>query len=149
MTFMTPVLSSRALNRSLLSRQYLLHRAQLSVEDALEHLVGMQAQAPNPPYIGLWTRLDGFRHEDLSRLLLNRRAVRIGLMRGTIHLVTAGDCLWLRPLMQPVLNRLLRNTFASRLEGLPLDDLATALPRIRRLKLISADSSRITRPFKT
>ncbi len=60
----------------------------------------LQAQAPHPPYVGLWTRLDGFHPDELSRLITERRAVRIALMRGTIHLVTARDCLAMRPMLQ-------------------------------------------------
>src|SRR6266850_7352710 len=96
------VLSLRTLNRALLERQMLLRRRKLGSLDALEHLVGMQAQVPNTPYIGLWTRLEGFQPADLAQLITDRRAVRIALMRSTIHLVSARDCLRLRPLLQPV-----------------------------------------------
>jgi hypothetical protein len=99
------VLSPRELNRATLERQMLLRRRELPALDAIEHLVGMQAQAPSPPYVGLWTRLEGFRPDELGRLITERRAVRIALMRNTVHLVSAQDCLALRPLMQPVLNR--------------------------------------------
>jgi hypothetical protein len=60
----------------------------------------MQAQAPNLPYVGLWSRLQGFRSEELSRLVETRRAVRMSLMRNTIHLVTTEDALLLKPLLQ-------------------------------------------------
>ena len=71
--------------------------------DAIEHLVAMQRQAPQAPYVGLWTRLDGFRPEELSRLISTRRVVRAPLMRATSHLVTATDFLRVRPVVQPVL----------------------------------------------
>jgi hypothetical protein len=93
------VLDRRSLNRSLLERQLLLRRHKVSAFEAVEHLVGLQAQAPDPPYVGLWTRLAGFRPGELSRMILERRAVRVALMRNTVHLVTAEDCLKLRPMV--------------------------------------------------
>jgi Winged helix DNA-binding domain len=98
------VLSLRALNRATLERQLLLCRSDLPVLDAVEHLVGLQAQEPPDPYTALWSRLDGFRPESLAGLLEERRVVRIPLMRSTIHLVSADDCLAIRPLVQPVLD---------------------------------------------
>ena len=99
------VLSGRALSRATLERQLLLRRAPMSTPDAVEHLVGMQAQIPTNPYLGLWSRLDAFAPEDLSELLEHRQLVRTVVMRGTLHLLTADDCLGLRPVMQPVLDR--------------------------------------------
>lgn len=121
-------LTIRELNRATLARQMLLCRSDSSVLGTIEHLVGMQAQAPNPPYVGLWTRLEDFQPEELSRLILDRRAVRIAVMRNTVHLVSASDCLALRPLVQPILDRGLYSTRANRaaLEGLDVEALAAA-----------------------
>jgi len=142
------VLSRQALNRALLGRQLLLTRAPAVAADprppdansparqaearaeqvitTIEHLAGLQAQAPFPPYYGLWSRLADFRPSDLAGLLLDRRVVRIALMRGTIHLVSARDCLMLRPLLQPVLDRALSATYGPQLAGVSLSELATA-----------------------
>jgi Winged helix DNA-binding domain len=88
--------------------------------EAVEHLVGLQAQVPLNPYTALWSRLARFRPEVLSTLLEERRVVRIALMRSTIHLVSADDALWLRPLVQPVLDAELAR---HREYGPPLRDL--------------------------
>ncbi|MDH6114731.1 hypothetical protein P3T36_001083 [Kitasatospora sp. MAP12-15] len=112
------VLDGRALNRALLARQHLLEPADTTPEALVEYLVGLQAQAVDPPYFGLWSRLRTFRPEQLSELLEQRRVVRIGLQRGTIHLVTAEDALTLRPLLQPVLDQALRGAYGKRLTGL-------------------------------
>ena len=93
-------------------------------EALIEHLVGMQAQSPLPPYFGLWTRLHDFLPDDLSRLLLHRRVVRIALMRSTIHLVTANDCLALRPIVQPVIDRALKGGYGQRLAKVDKGELA-------------------------
>ena len=124
----TAVLSTRALNRALLARQLLLQRSTLTPTKAIEHLVGLQAQAPNPPYYALWSRVEGFTPDHLSTLLLKRRVVRIALMRSTVHLVTARDVLTLRPLMQPVQDVFLhsRSPYGRALAGLDFDHLTTA-----------------------
>ena len=102
---MADTLSRRALNRATLARQHLLERVAMPAEAMVEHLVGMQAQVPRNPYLALWSRLADFRAEELEALVAGRRAVRMGLMRSTLHLVTAADGLQLRPVMQPVLDR--------------------------------------------
>ena len=99
------MLSQRALGRALLARQLLLDRSPMPAVAAIEHLVGLQGQAPLAPYIGLWSRLRDFEPAELSEAILDRRAVRTSLMRATIHLVSADDALTLRPLIQPVLER--------------------------------------------
>jgi hypothetical protein len=119
------VLGRRALNRALLERQMLLRRSTRSIPAALELLVGLQAQAPNPPYIGLWTRLRHFTPDQLAQLLTDRQVVRIALMRGTIHLVAARDCLALRTLLQPVLDRAIHanGSLISELRGVNVGTL--------------------------
>ena len=120
------VLSPRALNRALLDRQMLLRRAAMGVDEALERLVGMQAQAPNPPYLGLWSRVEGFRPEDLAQRIRDRRAVRMALMRSTIFLVTARDALRLRPVLDAELERWSLSVHGKGIAGVDLRALAAA-----------------------
>jgi len=120
------VLSARALNRALLSRQLLLDRAAMPAIAAIEKLAGMQSQAPLPPYIGLWARLADFRHEELAELITQRSVVRLSMMRSTIHLVSAQDALAFRPLLQPVMDRALKGAYGKRLEGLDVMAIVAA-----------------------
>ena len=119
------MLTTRQLNRALLARQLLLERSTMSATQAIEHLVGLQAQAPNPPYFALYARLAKFAPNDLGELLTNRKVVRIALMRSTIHLVTARDCLALRPLLQSVQERNLNSGVARRghLAGIEMEQV--------------------------
>ena len=120
-----PVLGQRALNRALLARQHLLERVQATAAGTIEHLVGMQAQAPNAPYVGLWTRLSAFTPVQLGSLVTDRSAVRAPLMRDTLHLVTARDFVALRPIFAPLLARRFRaSPFFRNLAGLDLDEVA-------------------------
>ncbi|HCT77363.1 MAG TPA: hypothetical protein DGG94_20575 [Micromonosporaceae bacterium] len=123
---MGDLLSRRAINRATLDRQLLLRRSQLSISEVLERVVGMQAQAPNPPYYGLWTRLEDFTTDQLAALVNSREVVRIALMRSTIHLVTAGDCLMLRPLMQPVHERGLQTGYGKAIADIDPASLVVA-----------------------
>lgn len=125
---MPDTLTRRALNRALLARQLLLERAGLTPAGAIEHLVGMQAQLPTAPYVGLWSRLLDFRPEHLSQLLTDRAAVRTSLMRATIHLVTAPDCLALHPVLETVHERGFQvgSPFGRRLRGVDLDAVLSA-----------------------
>ena len=99
------VLDERQLNRALLARQHVLSRSELPVETMLAHLVGMQSQVPNDPFIALWSRVQAFTPDRLSDLMLDRSAVRGSLMRGTIHVVTTPDYLALYPFTQPLHQR--------------------------------------------
>jgi len=120
----TQTLGRRALNRALLGRQMLLERQTLSVPRAVEHLVGLQAQEPPDPYVALWSRMEGFRHEELADLLVQRRVVRMTLLRGTIHLVTARDGLSMWPVMRPLFERNFRGSgWGRNLDGLDLDEI--------------------------
>ncbi|MFD0900971.1 winged helix DNA-binding domain-containing protein [Actinomadura sediminis] len=125
---MSPLLTLRARNRALLSRQMLLDRASIPVVAAVERLAGLQAQTPHSWYAGLGARLDGVTPGDIADLLVDRELVRLALMRSTIHLVSARDALWLRPLIQPVLDRdLFKNfTHGKPVEGLDMDELVAA-----------------------
>lgn len=107
---MVAVLTRRALGRATLARQMLLERSDRGVLEAVEHLVGLQAQAPFPPYYALWSRLADFDPDRLAELVTDRSVVRIALMRSTVHLVSAADARLLRPLTQPAMVRGVRGT---------------------------------------
>jgi hypothetical protein len=122
------VLSAQVLNRTLLQRQHLLERVPTAPLEMVEHLVGLQAQVPLTPYLSLHARIAGFDPCALSDLLRSRDAVRLLAMRGTIHLLSAEDCLELRPLVQPHIDRVSRNSAASRpAAALNGQDLAAAV----------------------
>jgi hypothetical protein len=90
------VLTLRELNRATLARQLLLARKRLSPAAVIERLVGMQAQWPQAPYVGIWTRTIAFRRESLERELKSARVVKANVMRQTLHLVTRRDYALLR-----------------------------------------------------
>jgi winged helix DNA-binding protein len=119
--------TTRGLNRALLDRQMLLRRHFIGVPAAIGRLVGMQAQEPLAPYIGLWSRLADFDAAELSRMTEEREAVRGTLMRCTVHLTTADDFLVLRPTLQSVMERRFTSTpFARQIDGVPIDELIDA-----------------------
>jgi Winged helix DNA-binding domain len=120
-------ITQRELNRALLQRQLLLGRVEKPVGETIEHLLGLQAQAPLPPYYGLWSRLEGFDAQELGQILTDRVVVRLTLMRGTVHLVTARDALRLRPLLQPVIERAHNGAFGRRMGGADPARLAAAV----------------------
>lgn len=119
-------LDSRTLNRATLDRQWLDARRSATAAEAITHLVGLQAQEPLEPYAGLWSRLEGFRPAELVDLLESRRAVRTLMMRRTLHLLDADDCVGMRPLFHAMLIQKVRTGLGKRLDGVDLDELAAA-----------------------
>ena len=120
------VLTCRALNRATLARQLLLSRATVKPVAALERLGGLQAQLARPPFVALWSRLAGFKREDLVRAVVRRDVVRATLMRGTIHLVSRGDMMAFRPALQPVLSAGMASIFGDRASKLDVSRLVAA-----------------------
>jgi hypothetical protein len=93
------ILTLRELNRATLARQVLLERKRLSPRAVVERLVGMQAQWPPAPYVGIWTRTTSFRRETLERELRRGSVVKANMMRQTLHLVTPRDYALIRAAM--------------------------------------------------
>lgn len=127
------MLGPRALNRALLDRQMLLRRRRMPALDAVERLVALQAQVPRDPYVALWTRVDGFRAEALSEAMADRRAVRMTLLRGTLHTVTARDALALRSIIQPAIEKVAFGSSPLRTlvrAGVNLDEAVELLQRL-------------------
>ncbi|HZJ06312.1 MAG TPA: winged helix DNA-binding domain-containing protein [Nocardioidaceae bacterium] len=124
---MSTPLSRRVLNRTLLQRQHLLERARIPALEMTEHVVGLQAQNTLPPYLSRWSRIENFEAGEVSDLLEQGKAVRILGMRGTIHLVSAADCLEIRPLVQGMLDKQNRTTpFGKHTPGLEYDGFAAS-----------------------
>ncbi len=115
------ILTRRELNRALLARQMLLERQPLSALAAIERLAGMQAQIPNPPYIGLWSRLRDFQRNELTQMMWQKQVVRVTAMRHTLHLFAADDYLRFRLAIQPALTRGWQTITKTRLQGLDVE----------------------------
>ena len=119
----------RELNRATLARQMLLAREKRPVVKAVEHLLGLQAQLPRPPFTGLWSRLQNFTRSDLAAAVQKRTVVRATSMRGTIHLMTAADFLKFRGCLQPSLDAGMRAILKERADTLEVASLlAVARP---------------------
>jgi len=102
------------LNRATLARQLLLERKRLSATAVIERLVGMQAQWPPAPYVGIWTRTTSFRRKALERELASAVVVKATVMRQTLHLVTRRDYALLRAALSET-NHLDQTSVAKRL----------------------------------
>jgi Winged helix DNA-binding domain len=99
----------------------LLRRHKSRVVSVVERVAGLQAQVPRPPFIGLWSRIDGFQRADLVKAIDQREIVRGTLMRATIHLVSRDDYIEWRPTIQPVLTRLMHSVLRGALHKFDLD----------------------------
>lgn len=120
-------LDRRGLNRTYLTRQLLLERVALPIDAAIEHLVGLQAQVPTDPYTALWSRLRAFDPAQLGAMIADREAVRMSLLRMTLHLVTARDARRMRPVLQPMMARAFRSSaFGKQLGEVDLDAVLAA-----------------------
>ena len=146
------VVTPRELNRATLARQLLLERADVGALEAVEAVAGLQAQNVLSPYLGLWSRVRGFRFADLTALLEERAVVKATLMRGTLHIVSSDDFLHLAPAikamlvgvirfnlpppedLEPVIRRLLEHA-AEPKTGPQLRDYAAGLPEAAGLDL--------------
>jgi hypothetical protein len=110
-------LSLRDLNRATLDRQMLLARRPAGIVETVAHLVGLQGQVSENPYQGLWNRIEGFRHPDLTALIEARQVARATSLRGTLHLHTPADLVALRPLVRPTLLRIWQAAFGRQFGG--------------------------------
>jgi hypothetical protein len=123
-------ISTRQLNRTYLQRQSLLTPFSGTVPELVARLVAVQAQETDAPYVGLWTRMATFRHDDLTTALAGREVVRGSLLRVTQHMTTGDDYRWLRPLIAPRFGKAGLSAFARDLAGIDLADLAAAAREI-------------------
>ena len=131
-----PTLNQRALNRAVLARQLLLDRADSSLIDAVEQVGGLQTQYAPSGYVGLWTRVRGFRREDLTAALEDGSLIQATLMRTTIHIVSRRE-FW--PYAMGV--RQARRTWALRAAGAAADE-AEMIAAADRMRAALADGPR-------
>ena len=122
-------ITTRQLGRATLARQLLLDRERLSAVEAIEQLAGLQAQEAKPPFVGLWTRVDGFEPTELLGALRSGDVLRATMMRATLHLVSARDFAAFRPPLQPAIGGAL-SVVGDRAEGV---DPATVAAAAREL----------------
>ncbi|MGW0704904.1 DNA glycosylase AlkZ-like family protein [Streptomyces sp. NPDC002643] len=122
----TTVLDNRALNRATLARQQLLTRGDASVPEAVVRLCGLQAQEPQEPFIGLWSRLADFKPERLDDALTGRSVVPTHLTRRTVHLVASEDVLAWRARHDTMLRQRVLGAYRRELAGTDLDEVAAA-----------------------
>lgn len=132
---MERVLTLRELNRATLARQLLLERSSLTPLAAIKQVAGLQGQLANPPYMGLWSRLQAFQRRDLTHLLEQKAVVRTSMMRRTLHLTTAEDYLAFRPALQALHTQNLTTYFDQRcIDGISQERLLAEIQAYVRAK---------------
>ena len=114
---MSAPLSLRALNRATLARQHLLARTTTDAVTVVHDVAGLQAQLARPPFVGLWTRMEGFTREGLTAPVHARQLVRATAMRGTLHVMTAADYLALRAPLATMLAAEASGVLGARSDG--------------------------------
>ena len=78
------VLTQRELNRALLARQRLLERVSTPIPRLVESIGGLQTQYAPSAYVGLWSRLDGFERDALTRALERKSVVPVSYTHLTL-----------------------------------------------------------------
>jgi hypothetical protein len=96
----------------------------------VQRLAGLQAQEPRPPFVGLWSRVEGFDRDELAGALHDGALVRGMLMRATLHVASAADYAAFRPALQPVLSAAYAGVDQRRRTGVDVD---AVLPVAREL----------------
>ena len=136
-------MNARALGRATLARQLLLERHALDVTDAVGRLCALQAQEPKPPFIALWSRLEGFEPAQMNAAVDAKTLVRGTLMRGTVHVARTEDFLRWQPALAPLGVEGLRKVIADRVAGV---DIIEVVEVVRGLfadaETLSADEVR-------
>jgi hypothetical protein len=130
-------LTLRQLNRTYLHRQHLLAASKGTALDMVQHVVALQAQVASPPYFGLAARLHKFAPPDLMALRDKQTVVRTALLRSTLHWVTAADFAWMRPLLQPALEKAWQGFFGARKSGIEVGPLCVKAREILKRGPIS------------
>jgi hypothetical protein len=123
-------LNERELGRATLARQGLLERSASTPTAMIEQVLGLQAQEPKPPFIGLWSRIEGFQADDLLAALREGDIVRATLMRATLHLWSAEDYRTLRRALQPALDDAMAGILKARGEGVVVADTLAAARKL-------------------
>ena len=121
------VIDRDTLTRTTMQRQWLDRRRSASALDVVTAMVGLQAQEPMEPYVGIWSRRLGFDPAELADALEERAVVRIHLMRRTVHLVTADDAVAFRPVHDPMLRHRTLPFLRRIAPGIDVDELVTAV----------------------